>query len=206
MAGGIGVTPMIAMAYELHRESRDFEFHYSVKSKSDAAFLDDIRRAAWADKVQLHISDQGDRADLKHILKHFKNDWHIYTCGPDNYMQAVFNAAAESGWSEDNLHREYFSAPETANYTNYDFTLKLQKTCQEVKVSKEETAVEALARNDIHIPVKCSDGICGVCKCDYLSGEVEHRDHVLSKAQRENTMILCQSRATEKDGIITLDI
>jgi ferredoxin len=60
--------------------------------------------------------------------------------------------------------------------------------------------------NGIHIDLKCSDGICGVCKCDVFSGEVEHRDFVLSKKQRENSMILCQSRAAKPDGILEIDL
>jgi ferredoxin len=63
-----------------------------------------------------------------------------------------------------------------------------------------------LAENGIHIDVKCSDGICGVCKCGLVSGEVEHRDFVLSKAQRKEAVILCQSRAAEKDGVIEVDL
>ena len=54
--------------------------------------------------------------------------------------------------------------------------------------------------------MKCSDGICGVCKCGVLSGDVEHRDFVLSNAQRDGAMILCQSRAKDPDGEITLDL
>jgi ferredoxin len=73
-------------------------------------------------------------------------------------------------------------------------------------VPAEKTATDVLAENGIHIDVKCSDGICGVCKCGLVSGEVEHRDFVLSKAQRKEAVILCQSRAAEKDGVIEVDL
>ena len=65
---------------------------------------------------------------------------------------------------------------------------------------------DVLIENGYPIDLKCSDGICGVCKCGLLSGEVEHRDFVLSKAQRETGIIVCQSRATQKDGVIELDL
>jgi ferredoxin len=54
--------------------------------------------------------------------------------------------------------------------------------------------------------VKCSDGLCGVCKCGLIEGEVEHRDFVLSKSQRKDTIILCQSRAAEPGGMIVIDL
>jgi ferredoxin len=63
-----------------------------------------------------------------------------------------------------------------------------------------------LAEHGIHVDVKCSDGICGVCKCGLRSGEVEHRDFVLSKAQRETAIILCQSRARKPGGIVEIDL
>lgn len=58
----------------------------------------------------------------------------------------------------------------------------------------------------VHVDVKCSDGICGVCKCTLVSGEVDHRDFVLSKSQRKGAMIMCQSRAAEKDGVVVIDL
>ena len=69
-----------------------------------------------------------------------------------------------------------------------------------------ETASDALIANGYAVDVKCSDGLCGVCRCGVLSGEVEHRDFVLSQKQRETMMILCQSRAAQEDGVIELDL
>ena len=57
-----------------------------------------------------------------------------------------------------------------------------------------------------NINLKCSDGICGVCKCDVLSGKVEHRDFVLSNKQRQSSMILCQSRASDEGGVVEIDL
>ena len=61
-------------------------------------------------------------------------------------------------------------------------------------------------RAGVHVDVKCADGLCGVCKCGVVSGEVEHRDYVLSKAQRAREIILCQSRAAQVDGEIEIDL
>ena len=205
MGGGIGVTPMIAMAHRLHALGRDFALHYSCSKRASAGFLDDLAAMPWADKVHYHFSDEGTRADLTKLLQ-YNEGFHVYTCGPDRYMQSVIEAAEAGNYPEEARHLEYFSPPEQPEYENHDFTLKLAKSGREIRVSADEAATDALREAGIHVDVKCSDGICGVCKCGVISGEVEHRDFVLSKAQRAGEMILCQSRAADPDGVIEVDL
>ncbi len=205
MGGGIGVTPMIAMAHRLHELGRAFALHYSVPTRHDAAFLPDIEKAPWAAHVHLHISDEGTRADLARIL-HYRPGAHVYTCGPDAYMQAVLSAADRAGFPDDAKHLEYFSAPETPERENHPFTLRLARTGREIPVAADQTATDALLAAGVHVDVKCSDGLCGICKCSVISGEVEHRDYVLSKSERTRQMILCQSRAAQRDGVIEIDL
>ena len=206
MGGGIGITPLVAMAHELHRQGRDFTMHYSGRSRATMGLLDDIAGFAWADKVHLHITDEGSRADLDQIITDYQPGWHIYTCGAETYMTAVLDAATRAGYAEDAQHLEYFSVPEQPEYVNHDFTLKLARSGKTLTVPADKSATDVLAENGIQVDVKCSDGICGVCKCGLISGDVQHRDFVLSKAQRKDAIILCQSRAEEKDGTIEIDL
>jgi ferredoxin len=120
-------------------------------------------------------------------------------------MTAVMGAAERAGLPEDARHLEYFSLPEEPEYENHPFTLRL-KDGRRIEVSAHEPATDALARAGVHVDVKCSDGLCGVCRCGVLSGEVEHRDFVLSRAQRKTSMILCRSRAAAAGGEIALDL
>ena len=206
MAGGIGVTPMIAMAHRLHEIGADFTLHYSCSSRTSAGFLDDLSVFPWKDRVQFHISDEGTRADLDAILGDRRDGDHLYTCGPDAYMQAVMTAAARGGFPDEARHLEYFSVPETPDYVNHAFTLKLQKSGREILVAADQSATEALQAEGIAIDVKCSDGLCGVCRCTLLEGDVEHRDFVLSAKQRETSLILCQSRAAKEGGMLAIDL
>ena len=205
MGGGIGITPMIAFAHRLHALGHDFEVHYSASRKAGAGYLKDLAEVAWADKVHLHFSDQGTRADLDEVLAGYQQGWHVYTCGPDRYMDGVIEAAERQGFPEEARHLEYFSVPEQPEYENFPFKLRL-KDGRELEVPADKTAADVLNENGFHIDVKCSDGICGVCKCGVLKGDVEHRDFVLSKKQRETTVILCQSRAAEDGGVLELDL
>ena len=195
MGGGIGITPMLAMAHRLHAIGAEFELHYSCSSRSEAGFLEDIAAAPWVDRVHLHFSAEGSRADLDALLADYRERDHLYTCGPDRYMSSVLEAGERQGWPDEAMHREYFSVPETPEYENHDFSLRLAGSDRVIEVPADTSAADALVAAGVHVDLKCSDGICGVCKCIVVDGEVEHRDFVLSKAQREHSMILCQSRA-----------
>ena len=204
MGGGIGVTPMIAMAYRLHALGRPFDLHYSVRTRADAGFIALLEKQPWVALTHIHISDEGSRADLSHALKPHAGA-HVYTCGPDQFMTGVMDAAAENGFSVEQRHLEYFAVPDAPDYENHPFSLRLPGG-RKIDVAADEPASDALLRAGVHVDVKCADGLCGVCKCTVTDGKVEHRDFVLSQAQRQTTMILCQSRAADPDGEITIRI
>ncbi len=140
------------------------------------------------------------------MLDGYRPGDHLYTCGPVGLMDAVFEAALAKGWSEDALHREYFLVPEGAHYENHPFVLELKRSSRSIVVQSDKPATQALKEAGIHVDVKCSDGLCGVCGTPYLEGEIEHRDYVLSKEQRRSKMILCCSRAKAPGGTIVLDL
>ncbi len=206
IGGGIGITPMIAFAHRLHALGKPFELHYSASTRTAAGYLDDLAKMPWADRVHYHFSDEGTRADLDAILAGYQNGWHVYTCGPDRYMDGVIQAAEKQGFPDEARHLEYFSVPEQPEYENHPFTLKLVRSERELHVPADKDAAQVLNEAGFHVDVKCSDGICGVCKCGVVSGDIEHRDFVLSKKQREGAIILCQSRAAEADGVIEIDM
>lgn len=120
-------------------------------------------------------------------------------------MAAVMDAAEANGFPQEARHLEYFEVPDAPDYENHPFTLRLPDD-RVVHVPADQSASDALLAAGIHVDVKCSDGLCGVCKCKIVEGEVEHRDYVLSAAQRDEQMILCQSRATQPKGEIKISL
>ncbi|MCB2043394.1 MAG: oxidoreductase, partial [Rhodoferax sp.] len=169
-AGGIGVTPMIAMAHRLHALGRPFVLHYSAASRKTAGFLDDLAQVPWKDKVQYHFKDEGARADLPALMPPYVAGAHVYTCGAPRYMDGVFEAGAARGWPEQALHREYFSVPDADAWVNHAFTLRLRVSGKTLEVPPERSATDVLARAGIRIDTKCSDGLCGVCATPYDAG------------------------------------
>ncbi len=205
MGGGIGITPLIAMAHRLHALGKPFALHYSGRSRDTMGYLADLTEVPWADSVCLHVSAEGSRVDLSAVL-HYSSGAHVYTCGAEPYMQAVMEQAKAAGFPEEARHLEYFSVPDLPEYENHPFTIRLAQSGRELLVPAEKTMADVLIENGVSVDLKCSDGICGVCKCGLRSGDVEHRDFVLSNAQRKTTVITCQSRAVEPGGIVELDL
>ncbi len=199
---------MMSMAHELHAQGKDFDFYYKSKTRAGAAFVDRLAVQPWSDKVHFYPSDEN-RLDISTILNDYADGNHLFTCGPVAFMDAVFETATTYGWPEEALHREFFAAPEGLEYENHPFKLVLASSGREIDVSADQKATEALAEAGVAVDTKCSDGICGVCATRYLkeeSDDIEHRDFVLSKEQREERVILCSSRAIAPDGRVVLDL
>ncbi len=208
-AGGIGVTPMIAMAHRLHTIGTPFRLHYSAASRTTAGFLQDLEQSPWRDRVELHFKDEGRRADLAALVPRHEPGMHVYTCGAPRFMDGVFEAAAAKGWPDDTMHREYFSVPEADAWVDRPFTLRLTRSGRTLDVPADRSATDVLADAGIRIDTKCSDGLCGVCATNFeavSSGLVEHRDFVLSRREREHKVILCCSRMMEEGATLAIDL
>ncbi|MFO1218824.1 MAG: 4Fe-4S dicluster domain-containing protein [Burkholderiaceae bacterium] len=206
-AGGIGVTPLLAMAHRLHALGREFELHFSAASKANAAFMSDLEAAPWRERVRFHFKAEGRRAELPRLVPPHAPGMHLYCCGSPRYMDAVFDAARAAHWPDEALHREYFQLPEAPPRENHPFTLKLLASGRTLEVPADRAATEVLAEAGGAVDTKCSDGLCGVCALAYdaaASGPIDHRDHVLGEAARRERVVLCCSRAAEPGGVIAL--
>ncbi|MBB3640858.1 MULTISPECIES: PDR/VanB family oxidoreductase [Variovorax] len=196
LAGGIGMTPLLAMAQALAGRGAAFTLCVFARSEEHLAFADALRAPSLAPHLRLHL-DQGDasqRIDLRSLLAQRAPGTHLYVCGPGGFMQAVRDAAAH--WPEDALHAEYFSAPTDAGAAaGLPFTLKLAKRGITVPVAADQTAVDALHEVGIDIPVSCQQGLCGTCVVEGDGEGAEHRDFCLTGSERRHKVALCCSRA-----------
>jgi ferredoxin-NADP reductase len=111
IAGGIGITPIMAMIAELRRRRAGFHLHYCTRSPAETAFLEDLSILAAQGYVQFH-HDGGDPAkglDLAATLRECRPGTHLYYCGPAGMMAAA--AAASTHWPPERVHYEYFAGP-----------------------------------------------------------------------------------------------
>ncbi len=205
LAGGIGVTPLMAMAHQLHKENQEFVFYYKARTRAGAGFVDELEAMPWSDRIHFHFSDEN-RLSVADVLGDFQPGDQLYTCGPSAFMDAVFESALLKGWPEECLHREYFTVPGDIEYENHAFRVKLGNAGKEIEIPADQSAAEVLTAAGFPIETKCSDGLCGTCVAEYSQGDVEHRDYVLSNEQRKTKLTLCCSRAAEADGELVLDM
>lgn len=212
LAGGIGVTPLKAMAHQLKAAGTTHEMHYCVRDADAAAFSDELSTLLGED-LHLHV-DGGDRSkglDIEGLLRDVAADGtHIYCCGPAGFMSACAEAAA--AWPKGSVHFEHFSPPEPVaapegNDTGASgeaFTVEIASTGMRLPVPQDRSIAEVLRAANVPIETSCEAGLCATCKVRYLSGEIEHNDYILSDEEHENYLTVCVSRA--KSGLLVLDL
>ena len=201
-AGGIGVTPLLAMAARLAALGRPFEFHYACRSRTGAAFL----REAALTAASLHFDEEAGRVfDFRPALARLPPETHLYCCGPVPMMDAFTAAARAQGFPEAQIHLEYFSARE-APATDGGFTVELARSKRSVQVKQGQSILAALRAAGVRTVSSCEQGICGACEVRVVSGIPDHRDSILSESERaENTvMMLCCSGA--ETPVLVIDL
>lgn len=204
IAGGIGVTPLLAMVSRLRRIGAPFELHYCTRSASRTAFRDALAPLAEAGSVHFH-HDGGDPArglDVRALVARAGDDGtHLYCCGPPGLMLAVRDAASD--WPSYRLHFEHFAAPatppSTAASTGPDaeraFEVELAASGRVLTVPPGQSILSVLCAAGLSPDSSCEAGVCGACRTRYLAGDVDHRDVVLADAERDEHLMICVSRS-----------
>jgi tetrachlorobenzoquinone reductase len=202
IAGGIGVTPILGMARRLTELAKPWQVIYAARSRANAAFVEQLQTlAAQAGaKLHLHFDDEqgGKPLDMVATVGALASRSHAYCCGPLP-MLAAFEAAT-AAWPREQVHLEYFSAPEAAAVEG-GFTVELARSKRTVTISSGNTILEALLDIGIEPPFSCQQGICGTCEVRVLEGIPDHRDLVLSDAEKNDNdrmMICCSGSKTPK--------
>lgn len=201
IAGGIGITPMLAMARHLARSGADFTLHYCARSASHAAFHQLLCGEPFEAHTRFHY-DGGDPSkglDLRGLLAQVDEGTHVYCCGPTGLVKAV--GAASAHWPDDTVHFEFFAAPGDVNEQPKDgFEVQIQSTGAIHFVPASKTLLQVLQAEGYEIDSSCEEGICGTCQIEVLDGIPDHRDMVLSsKEKQSNTLIVtCCSRSISK--------
>ncbi|GGF63339.1 PDR/VanB family oxidoreductase [Alteromonas lipolytica] len=205
IGGGIGITPMIAMAKTLAQQGADFALHYCLRSQSAGAFVAELQ-AEFGERLTLHCDDLGDAQKLNpgELFTAPESGQHVYVCGPGGFMDWVIDSAKAAGYSSDHVHFEYFNAE--VDITGDSFEVYCAQSDITVEVGSDQSIAKALKGAGIKIDVSCEEGVCGTCITDVLEGEPDHRDHFLTDEEKEDNdqIAVCCSRACSKR--LVLDI
>lgn len=209
LAGGIGITPLLAMARQLHRDGAPFSLHLCSRHEAALPFAAESREWPFAAAVTRHLDSEaaGGRIDVGSLIPTWDAalSRRIYVCGPTPFIAAVEAAATRAGWPAGTVHSEKFAQGTAPAAPQHAFTVTLAQSGREVAVGAEQTLLEALEADGLKPANACREGICGACVCQAVAGEVEHRDAILShEEQAAGRIAICVSRA--KGERLTLDI
>jgi tetrachlorobenzoquinone reductase len=208
VAGGIGITPLLCMARRLRELGRSYEVLYFARSRRAAAFLDTLQQLEA--KLFTHFDDeQGGPPDLRALLaaRPPAAGVHLYACGPTPMLDAFERICAELGHG-DNAHVERFAAVEhkPAADAQATFTVQLVRSGRSFTVTPGKSILDTLLDGGVPVDHSCCEGICGSCETRVLAGEPDHRDSILSPAERaaNQSMMLCVSGC--KSPTLALDL
>ncbi|MFB7468424.1 PDR/VanB family oxidoreductase [Streptomyces sp. NPDC056224] len=195
VAGGIGITPILPMLRAATAAGAGWTLLYGGRSRASMPFLPEL--ALHGDRVTVVPQDEAGLPDLAPLAA-ARPGTLVYCCGPEPLMRAV-TAAVPPGVP---VHLERFTpaAPGPAEA----FTVELHRSGRTVEVGPGESTLAAVRRALPDTPYSCEQGFCGTCQHRFLSGEVDHRDDLLTDLEREDSMLLCVSRA--KGAHLTLDL
>lgn len=208
LAGGIGITPLLAMGKHLSAAGASFQLQYFTRSPRHAAFHELLSREEFADKVDFHyaLEPAALRNYLHQLLHRRPEGAHLYVCGPRPFMDLVEDIAAAT-WPPDAVHMEFFSAdPAASSAPRLPFEVSLARSKITLAVPADKTVLEVLAERGIQVLNSCGQGVCGTCITGVLEGTPDHRDAFLSDKERKacDKMMLCVSRACSQRLVLDL--
>lgn len=205
IAGGIGITPITAMVRAVDERGADWRLVYGGRTRASMAFADQLAER-YGDRVELVPSDELGRLDLTAILAGSRAGAAVYCCGPEGLI-----AAAERQAGGLDLHVERFTGGGADRVAPIppgarSFEVELARSGETVRVGPEQTVLEAVRNVVPGIPYDCEEGYCGSCETRVLGGAPEHRDSILSVAERSagETLMICVSRCAS--ARLTLDL
>ncbi|WP_082069137.1 PDR/VanB family oxidoreductase [Pseudomonas sp. ES3-33] len=207
-AGGIGITPILAMAHTLIAAGKLFELHYCGRSIERLAFLGILNEAPFADHLRIHV-DNGpaeQRLDAGRILANPVAGDQLYVCGPSGFMSHIQSTAKASGWRDQQINREDFSAPPQVLEGDRPFEIELSRSGRALEVPAQKTVLEVLLEHDVEVQSSCEQGICGACITRVLAGEPDHRDQYMNVLEhaRNDSFTPCCSRSNSPRLVLDL--
>ncbi|HXT89804.1 MAG TPA: PDR/VanB family oxidoreductase [Trebonia sp.] len=208
LAGGIGITPILAMVREAEERGVPWELYYGGRSRAHMAFADELA-AQYGDRVHLVPQDTAGMLDLAGILAESPIGSHVYCCGPEGMLRAAEEACAAADPPR-RLHLERFGpgpvTEEPSVGSAEAFKVELRRSGIVLDVPPDRPLLDVIRDALPGTPYSCEEGYCGTCETRVLEGVPEHHDQVLTPEEREkgDTMMLCVGRS--RTPVLVLDI
>ncbi|MGC5051546.1 PDR/VanB family oxidoreductase [Micromonospora sp. DT48] len=193
VAGGIGITPLRPMVAAADAAGADWRLVYGGRSRATMAFADALREK-YGDRVSLYPQDETGLLDLDELLGR-PVDGLVYCCGPESLITAVEQRCRT--WPAGALHVERFTPLAPVEGADTTVEVELALSGRTLTVPPGTSILEAVEAAGVQVLSSCREGTCGTCETGVLGGVPEHRDSLLTEAERAvgDTMMICVSRA-----------
>jgi ferredoxin-NADP reductase len=206
IAGGIGITPILTMIEAAEARGADWHLLYGGRTRASMAYLETLEQ--YGDRVAVSPREErGGRLELDSVLADPRADTLVYVCGPEGLLGAVEDRC-KATWPEGSLHVERFAAKAVEESPDAldTFEVECQRSGVTVTVDAGKSIYEAVEEAGVDVLGSCMEGVCGTCECDVIAGEPDHRDSVLSEAERArgDVLMICVSRSRSER--LVLDI
>ena len=199
VAGGIGITPIIAMVRAARELGMDWYFVYSGRSRESMPFLDEI--ASWEpERVFVRPDDEFGLPTTADLLGRAPVGGAVYCCGPTPMLDAVRRGFRDTPSTA--LHFERFGAPPVID--GKEFEVQLVNSGQVLTVPADESALDVIKKALPGVGYSCQQGFCGTCRVKVLAGKPDHRERRLTDTEQETEMLICVSRSD--GGRLVLDL
>lgn len=204
VAGGVGITPLVSMAYALRASNKPVRLIYGVRTRSEAAFAGLL--ADWLGKrFELRVADEDGPLDINQIVSAVEPASELYLCGPIGMLEAASAAWAARGFSMGLLRFETFAA--SGHYPNREFTVEIPRLNKSITVPEHQSMLDALEQAGVEVISDCRRGECGLCAVDVISNDepLDHRDVFFSSRQKQSNLKMCACVSRCAGGKVIID-
>jgi len=245
IGGGIGITPMISMAKHIANEglrtryTRPLNIFHSAKNKQQRAFYNELKSLAdnsggaidyYSLLSQPELNEkQGNGSNLKDesfdlkgrinadVLRYYLplDDYEFFLCGPEAFMQHVYNELLLLGVQDKNIFAEAFGpsaikrkvldkSKEISVEEADNTVIKFSKSGFEQRWNKgDNTILNVAEAHGLEPEFGCRNGSCGSCAVKINAGAVVYRNSVSYPVETGQALICC---AVPAKGVDELDI
>ncbi len=203
IAGGIGMTPILAMLRKLVSDGASFDVHYAARAPESMAYGNEVERLA-GDRATLYFGGRAGDAplDLTALLSTPTDATHVYVCGPAGMIRGARDIASRQSWRPEQIHFESFGG--SAQADDRPIQVELARSQMSLEVAASQSILDAMLEAGVWAQYECKRGECGMCMTPVLEGEPDHRDVFLTESDRERFMCTCVSRAKSEGLVLDL--
>lgn len=189
VAAGVGITPMLAMAYQAIVQRRNVTLLYQARTGSHLLYhrllsrLPGLRYLPQLSQADANWAGAKGRVSAEQLLSLAGGEADFYCCA-----SAAMTEQLKAQFAALGIRRFYFELFSAAA-SNSSFNLRFQHI--EADSAGYSSVLDALNAAGANIRSDCRSGSCGLCKLQLVSGEIEQILQPATPCQKSEVLACC---------------